>query len=504
MHHRRIATGAAAAALALLASACSDRLTAPAALPGAPSLAASASGLTLIPNTVRYRDTGARPATGRAGSAAVDALALLGADGYTDVEITARAADPARTATGTVGHAQARVYDDAGALRITRNAAGGAPVRIGGLPRGTRVDVQANVTGIDPHRTDVVTASTASRMRPDLRVEAGAGGSLTLYEGSPVVIMASVAELNGDMGAQADCVLLVDGVPTDQARGIWVDAGGLASCFFSTAPLTAGTHTFAVALQGVSPGDWDTSNNTATFQATVLAGPFPVAQTTHVRSQTYTVRNYWRTTYFNGWTGVDEEQEEREEGFTNTVGSSGYLGRGFTGPVTFRVVESSQGEQLQDDTWTEDDPGSPVTCFNRWNPDAGSSFYFCSYFGAASTFQFLRHSGTVTYHGRGYYREWDEGTGDEYVYHWNNDYTTSTGPARPLAEDYTLRVSFLSAGDETVLQSHVTLEPFTEEYVEPDWCFESGDVSWGWYDRSCYGHQSHATGWYGGRSDSSP
>jgi hypothetical protein len=451
---------------------------------------------------VRYRDTGARPATGRAGSAAVDALALLGADGYTDVELRARAADPARTATGAVGHAQAKVYDAAGVPRITRNASGGEPVRIGGLPRGTRVDVQANVTGIDPHRTDVVTVSTASRMRPDLRVQAAAGGT-TLYAGTPVVVSGFVTELNGDLGAQADCVLLMDGVPADQARGIWVDAGGRANCLFSTGPLAEGTHTLTVALRGVSPGDWDASNNAASVQVTVLAEPAPISYGTWVRSETYTLRNYWRTTYFSGGFGIDEEQEERQEGFAHSVQMNGFMGRGFTGPVSFRVEEWSGNEQLQDDTWTEADPGGGLICSNRWNLSAGTSFFFCSYFGASSTFQFFRQSGTVTYHSRGYYREWDEGTGDEYVWHWNQEDTRSTGPAQPLSGDYRVRVSFLSADGETVAQSDVALEPFTEDYVEPDWCSESGDESWGWYDRYCYGSEYHAAGWFGARSYSS-
>lgn len=495
MHTRRITSGAAAAALALLASACSDRLTAPAAHPGAPSFSTSAAGLTLVPNSVRYSDTGAKPATGRAGSAALDALALVGKDGYTELDLRARPADPSREGTGTIAHAQAKVYDGDGALRITRNARGGEPLRFGGLPRGTRYDVQANVTGIDAHRTDVVEVSTTSRLRPDVSVTAGVGSG-PVHPGSPLVVAGQVAELNGDLGAEADCVLLVDGQAVDQARRIWVDAGGQVLCLFTTTLTVEGTHTLTVRVDGVNPGDWDTANNTSSVQVEVRARQVPVYFSLSARSEDYWARNYWRTLYYNWGYGTEEVQEQTEEGIRHEVFAQGSIGRGYAGPLTFRVVESGNGELLQDDAWTEEDPGWFVRCSARYNLAQGTSLHFCSYFGYSSNVQFFRYSGPVTYHSRGYYREWDEYSGEEYVYHWNYEDRRTTGPAEVLTS-YRLRISLLSGDEETAMDAATEMTPFTEEYNEPDWCSGAGDPEWGWYDEYCYGSQGRVSGWYG-------
>lgn len=495
MHTRRIAGSAAVAALALLASACSDRLTAPAARPGSAAFTAAADGPALVSNAVRYRDTGGRPATGRAGSAALDALALLGRDGYTELELRARAANPARTATGTVAHAQAKVYDAAGTPRITRNAGGGAPLRFSGLLRGTRVDVQANVTGIDAHRTDVVSVSETVKLRPDLAVQASAGTG-TVHAGTPVVVGGYITELNGDMGAQADCVLLVDGVQADQARRIWVDAGDRVSCFFTTGALAAGTHELTVRVDGVAPGDWDTANNAASVQVQAVAAPAPVHHATWVRSEQFTSREYWYNSWFDGTYRVEDSDETLRSGTSTDVQVNGGIGRGYAAPLGIELVETSGGQVLQSDAWTVPDYGSPVVCADRWNTALGTSFFFCSYFGTTSTFQFLRHSGTVTYHGLGFHREWDPATGEEYVYHWDNTFTTGTGGDTLLQGDYALTLRIASGGETTTIEASAALEPFEEHYEEPEWCAGNRDED-GWLDGFCSAGEYHASGFMG-------
>src|SRR4051794_19113295 len=78
------------AALALLAGACSGDVLDPAspraAGAGQPLAAASAARPTLTRNTVKYRDLGAKPATGRSGTSTLTLRALLGKDGVTELE----------------------------------------------------------------------------------------------------------------------------------------------------------------------------------------------------------------------------------------------------------------------------------------------------------------------------------------------------------------------------------------------------------------------------------
>lgn len=100
----------AAAALALALGACSDRSAGPTAAPvagtDAPARTASAPAPRLIPNSVHYRDTGGKPSHGRAGSATLDALALLGRDGTTALELRAGQVDG--SAGAVVTHAQVK------------------------------------------------------------------------------------------------------------------------------------------------------------------------------------------------------------------------------------------------------------------------------------------------------------------------------------------------------------------------------------------------------------
>jgi hypothetical protein len=77
---------------------------------------------------------------------------------------------------------------------------------------------------------------------------------------TPVSFAAVVAERMGDVGAHADCVLLVDGAQVDGAR-IWVDASSVVTCRFAYNFTTTGTHSVAARVQNITPGDFDPSNN---------------------------------------------------------------------------------------------------------------------------------------------------------------------------------------------------------------------------------------------------
>jgi hypothetical protein len=290
----------------------------------------------------------------------------------------------------------------------------------------------------------------------------------------------------------------------DQARRIWVNAGDRVNCFFTTPDLQAGTHEMTVRLDGVAPGDWDPSNNASTIQVTVLDQPAPVSAYAWVRNEAFTERNFWRTTWYAAGYGWDEADETTRSGTSNSTIINGFIGRGYAAPVTIRFTETDGGSLLQEDEWVVPDDGSPLVCTARWNTGEGTAFYFCSYSGASSSFQFYRFSGTVTYHSLGYHREWDEYTGDEYLYHWDNTNVIAYGEDRVLSGDYGFSATFSSRDDVTAVEVGAVLEPFEEHFDEPDWCMESGDVEWGWYDRMCYGGSYHATGYVGFGSFTSP
>ena len=257
----------------VVGTACVDRATAPSAAlsaSGAGSQNAAAAGR--IPNTVRYSDRGAKPATGRSGSAALSALALLGRDGRTELEVVSSSIAAPGVPAGEISKLQVKQISHDGVLLSTVNSRPAASVvveEIPGLAAGTIVQVQGNIRGIDRSRTDVVTVRTTVLRRPDLGV-AGLLVPSAAVAGIPVVISATVSELNGQVGARGSCDLLVDGALVDAAPGIWVDAGDAVSCAFSYAfPEAPGTKQVTVRVSGVTPRDDDPTNNSASASVVV-------------------------------------------------------------------------------------------------------------------------------------------------------------------------------------------------------------------------------------------
>ena len=226
-----------------------------------------------LPKGAKYRDQGTKPATGRSGLAAIEARALLGRDGMTDIEVTTGHFEGIGGA-GTLAKVQVKLFSG-GALRETDNyRLGAAGLGTGtfsyaGLNRGYSAQVQANVSGIDPRRTDVVTVTTPVKRRPDLE-------AMHLNAQSRVVLNASVAihgviaETNGDVGARATCRLFADGVEIGTMAGIWIDANSTVSCDFRKSFATLGTKNLTLRVTDVDPRDDDGANNEASLAIEVV------------------------------------------------------------------------------------------------------------------------------------------------------------------------------------------------------------------------------------------
>lgn len=213
-----------------------------------------------VPNRIKYRDSGHQPATGRAGGATVEALAMIDKEGVAEVEL--RAGEP-----GTLEHVQIKTGGDTTNYRVGA-ASFVAPLANAG--RGTPVSVRANVDGTAGERVGVVDVDTTVVLRPDLhpaQIVAPAYAQIDV----PLQISATVRELNGDLGARATCTLRIDGVVADRATNIWADAGGTVSCTFVHLFETEGEKQLEVTVEDVAPRDYDPSNNRAT--ARIRIGP---------------------------------------------------------------------------------------------------------------------------------------------------------------------------------------------------------------------------------------
>lgn len=271
--------------LALLAglAACTSEPTAQRA---APSLSASgqrngAAGRHLVSGGARYSDTGAHPATGRSGSAAIAAQAVFGHGGTTEFTVTPyRAADTEFLApVGCLDKVQVKAFGRDGKLVWTRNfnnlglpSGASFTTRFTGLVPGMTLQVQANVRCLDGRRTDVVTATPSVIRRTDPAVVALEVPSQAPVN-TPTLLVAKIQELNGDQGATGTCYLSVDGTLADSIPRVWVDAGGSVDCSFAPTFSAAGTRLVRVDFGNVVPRDDDPTNNSRSATLSVVVPP---------------------------------------------------------------------------------------------------------------------------------------------------------------------------------------------------------------------------------------
>jgi hypothetical protein len=493
MFNRFPRTAAPAAALALLA-ACADQPAspgAPATVRGAPSFATAPSGAQLIRNTVRYSDTGQKPATGRAGSAAITARALIGSDLRTELEVTARSADPLSTAQASLQKVRVNAIDHNGAQLFETNYTGLAgPTFTKSFDRlswGMTLRVKANVTGVDHNRTDLVDATVPVLLRPDLAVYLFTTNRIRA--GTPVPFTAYVLEGNGQVGALADCGLYVDGTRVDIARDVWVDAQGVVTCAFTHTFADAGRRLVEVRAENVRPGDWDTANNASATYVEVQAVGNHFSDAFASSTDNYT-HSAWEYTWLDRMTGNGGEDSSASTHHTRQQYGLAYgsFQAGLRAPFTVTGTQTTSGNPVNTTSFTVN-AAAGSDCYSHFDGSAASFLYVCtdiSPYSPYTTFRYDRSAGTVTYHSRQYSRSWDGLTGEEYVYNYNYEFASQEGTLVPFGTDYTFAVQFATA-DSTFTTSITLPLRFQENNQNPGTvCNGSDDEYWFWHACSTY------------------
>ena len=466
----------AVALLALLAACSGDALTPDAAVPiraaaSAPRLLQASGPSGLVSNAVRYRDRSLPHATGRSGSASLEGIAMLGADGLTRLTITTGSLDRPTRAPGEIVKAQIKAFDGSTQLftqNYNRLTGGGTTTFIlAGLNTASRIQVQANVRGIDRNRTDVVTLSETVKRAPRVVVDVHVPDHVQVSQ--PTVITGIVTEVNGDLGTSGDCQLLVNGDVVDQARDVWVDAGDAVTCAFTYTFPAPGTYTVAVRYNDVSAS------------GVIGAAPVPVVDTDQVTvggflggwSASAEDRTVTTTSTLDyPWSKPDGSHKEYENTEVNsvrqhTVDFHGSLGAPVAFPLSrVQLSLNSSGATWEDEDWsglaaTPNADGQP--CANAQVSEQGALFWVCST-PEGGTFGFTRFGGTVTYHSWGFSHTFDALTGTPDNYSWNSGYTTSDGggQTRPLGSALNLSLTITDALGATITVTPVvTLEPFS-------------------------------------------
>jgi hypothetical protein len=489
---RRLASFSVFALAASLAISCTDATVAPTSTlrPRPASASLTSARPRSYPNSQKYRDAGHHPATGRSGSAVVSVRALLGRSGTADVDVTTGTFDEGPT-PGRLASVQVKGYTPSGALFLTRNhtaleggSTGSFPYA--GLPRGTHLQVQTIVRGIDDARTDVVTMSTAVHMRPDL-VAVRLEGPAETPIGGPVNFKAFIRESNGEVGARASCVLYVNGVAVDRANGIWVDAGDQVACAMTHTFSATGTHSLELRVDNVRPGDYDDSNNRATASIRVVA---PSEFTAYSVQAWSGVDNYWSNsvTTVNRPGGTVEiwDQTNTQEGPYQFASVNGIIPRLLDFPIRFQGEMVTNGVTINSVDRTHE-TGAWVDyleayCADFYSLGGGASTYVCvhigSYLAGYTRVQYDWWGGDVRYHSDTYVRIWDATGG--LLDSWTTSFSgTQVSPMFAFGPDFTGRLSVRGAGDAgpTTAIGTVSFAPYLISFETDPSCFTIQDAT---------------------------
>jgi hypothetical protein len=496
------------------------------------ALSAVAWSLTNVPGNAissskHYRTSGVGNATGRAGSAAMTARALLGKDGNTTVEVTTGALDSSATPPGSFGKVQYKPFDSAGNVLFAQNFnplsnAGGYYTFVSpSLHRAQQIQLQGNIAGID-NRNDVVTVVETVKLRPDFAVKGLLLPNSAMLT-QPVNISANIVELNGDASATTTCVLAIDGNNVDQANNVYVDAGGSVSCAFEYTFSTTGSHTVQVTAASVVPADWDNNNNSISGVITI----------TNIGTAQYGFASFtgsdfsYSNSYSNEiWAQGYIRQNESDYSATTLNSQSSlavFSSAGCTGatdavlwqfPLTLSYSETMDGTLVYSftDTGISGSIGSesvvggticniPVTSFtnqsaNNYSVDHWNFFFAGQAYDAQGTLvysqqivQSMRNAGDVSYFSTGYqclywYFPTCDSPSDYYA--WNSSSGQTLGTVIPLGNTWIPSMTTVdSAGFRFSGTVSVPLTTIHNTYSQPNSCNSYGPDPYGFAYQTC-------------------
>jgi len=451
----------------------------------------------LIPNARRYKESSLKPATGRSGPASLTGRALLDKDGATTIEMSTGQLDTdGATTPGNINKTQLKPLDENGEVLYARNytGAGGGyfTTAVNDLHRGQQVQMQANISGIEANRTNVVTVIETVKLRPDLS-PANLAVPARGVPNSPVNISVVIKELMGDSGATTNLILYADGVAVDRANGVWVDAGGTVSCVFTHTFNTAGTKHLEVKAEQPAPGDYDMSNNLAT--GSVVIGPVTNAELNYnvqvidmnddFRAHVYEKR------FFKGVLQSEQEEDSSAKGWQQQVNFFGWTSRMISFPVNILHRETNDGVAVFSDSYTnlnptlvidDSDGATRFIAYNVWQFDSSTGHYFNLTSNAhinlatgerteLTSFSSNRQAGEVSYYSAGFERFWDGASGEEFFYSRND--VVRSGARIPFGTTYGIKI-LLTTGDGSAYTASplVTLRPFDNSGQQPLACFD--------------------------------
>ena len=470
----------------------------------------------LISNTKKYRDTGLPSAKGRSGSATLTARALLGKDGQTSIEMTTGTLDEATSAPGQLVKAQLKPINNKGETMYARNftgltGGGSFATTANDLHRAQQLQVQANVTGIDPNRTDVVTVVETVKLRPDLSASSLVAPGKAIVN-TNVMFSVVVRELNGDVGAKANVVLYVDGKEVDRANNIWVDANGTVSAAFTHTFTSEGVKQLEVKVERVAPGDYDPADNSVSGSIEIVPPTVKLSYYASVADQnwdshytsdyeysyndgalktieaaidTYGNKGHTQDVSFYGWSNVTALSFPLDASITELNDGVAVHSANFAGVNADSSYESEYGSyKYTANSLYRQDPTTgyylELSSYSVSDPEQGYNTKFVQV-------SYSRHAGDVTYHSSANYRYYYAYQGEvysDYAYSFNYNSSEKAGVFTPFGTQYGINVS-ISGADGVVLSAAPSMSLVPESINSPDdfcWSYTTEFSS----GRNCY------------------
>jgi len=410
-----------------------------------------------ISSSKHYRNSGLGNATGRQGSATLTGRVLLNKDGSANVELTTGIFDTTAVQPGAFAKVQFKPLAPSGDALFAQNFQPAATA--GGyygftsalLHHLQQIQLQANIINIDKNRTDVVTVVDTAKLRPDLAVTKLDFPATAMING-PVNIVAVISELNHDAGATTSVVLQIDGNNVDTTNNVYVDAGGVVSVAFTHVFTSTGGHTIQVNLTNVVPGDYDTSNNSASGSISITD-----QNNLTVSGEFYDYSNNWSEGFDFKYTylgGVIYDQTDT----SFSVNAYQYVDARAYGyhlpqvqlPVSFSVTESMDGVVELTSKGSLSGYSNQGYTYVSGSIDSGF-VYFYQWPGYTASY-FERNAGDVTYFSAGYQCIWGMATGPDLgagptcqpqdYYSWNTSSQASYGTRIALGSAYQITLNF--------------------------------------------------------------
>jgi hypothetical protein len=292
------------------------------------------------------------------------------------------------------------------------------------IPAHARLSAMVEVKVAGAHRVQILSASTVALDRPDLRITR-VDAPAEVRVGQTANINVLIQEIRGFRGATFNVLLLEGATLLDTVSGASVDAMGSTTAVFSVRFDVVGSHALTARIVGAVPGEYDTSNNDASFSIRVTTELLPVSYTLAYQRIEGEFSDNVTTSMtaskdgpgFSQQVQKDHESLYQESGRHETLNYAAYSDRFIAGAIDFSFtirIDGARDVTLSISHWMPFSVSGGAdwssSAYQAYDPDTNANVYLQSQWsavkGTSTVLQYSRLAGNYTYHSSGYDRFW--------------------------------------------------------------------------------------------------